>query len=281
MKEVSSWSHLGRCDPLVTPYFGGENVNYIVQYNELIQSGKIPASKRVKAIYKRLAKESQQKLINRKYVFDIEKAMRPIKFIEIICRHSKGEWAGENIRLELFQKAFIQALFGFVERKSGLRRYREAFFLCGRKNGKTTLIAGIALYMLTADKEIGAEVYTAATKYAQARLLFDEAHNMVKLFPDLSVLCRKRKNDLYYEPTMSKMQPLSRNSDSLDGLSEYASPHTIRRICSVPKKQPLCSISTFKTSNSFFCSFTSVSFTKTILRNSDKRTSPPIKTDNF
>jgi phage terminase large subunit-like protein len=75
--------------------------------------------------------------------------------------------------------------------------------------------------MLTADREAGAEVYSCATKYAQARLLFDESHNMVKLMPDLSKLTRKRKNDLYYMPTMSKMQPLSRNSDSLDGLNAH------------------------------------------------------------
>jgi len=81
------------------------------------------------------------------------------------------------------------------------------------------VLAGIALYMLTADKELGAEVYSVTTKYAQARLLFDEAHNIVKLCPDLSKLCHKRKNDLYYKPTMSKMQPLSRNSDNLDCLN--------------------------------------------------------------
>lgn len=64
-----------------------------------------------------------------------------------------------------------------------------------------------------------AEVYSTATKYAQARLLFDEAHNMIKQSPALSKHFRKRKNDLYYEPTMSKFQPLARNSDTLDGLN--------------------------------------------------------------
>ncbi len=194
-------------------------MNYIKEYNKMIQSGEIVACKRIKSIYKQLAKESEMKLISGKYVFDEARGSRPITFIEVICCHSKGEWAGESVKLELFQKAFIQALFGFVDKKTGLRRFREAFFLCGRKNGKTTLMAGLALYMLTADREAGAEVYTVATKYAQARLLFDESHNIVKLMPDLSKLTRKRKNDLYYIPTMSKMQPLSRNSDSLDGLN--------------------------------------------------------------
>ena len=103
-----------------------------------------------------------------------------------------------------FQKAFIQALFGFVDRETGLRRYREAFFLVGRKNGKSTLLAGLALYMLIADGEGGAEVYSTATKYAQAHLLFDECHNMVKQSPDLSRHMKKRKSDLYYVPGMGE-----------------------------------------------------------------------------
>lgn len=192
-------------------------MNCIVQYNDLLERGEIPAGRRIKAVYARLAAESLQP--GGKYAFDEEKANRPIEFIERFCRHSKGEWAGQPVRLELFQKAFIQALFGFVDRDTGLRRFREAFFLVGRKNGKSTLLAGLALYMLIADGEGGAEVYSTATKYAQARLLFDECHNMVKQSPDLSRHMKKRKSDLYYVPGMAKLQPLSRNSDSLDGLN--------------------------------------------------------------
>ena len=191
-------------------------MNYIVQYNDLLLRGEIPACRRIKNVYARLATETQNR---GRYIFDEAKASRPIEFIERFCRHSKGEWAGQRVSLELFQKAFIQALYGFVDAETGLRRYREAFFLVGRKNGKSTLLAGLALYMLIADGEGGAEVYSTATKYAQARLLFDECHNMVKQSPELSRHIRKRKSDLYYVPTMSKMQPLSRNSDSLDGLN--------------------------------------------------------------
>lgn len=102
----------------------------------------------------------------------------------------------QAVRLELFQKAFIQALFGFIDPQTGCRQYRESFFLVGRKNGKSTLLAGLALYMLTSDGEGGAEVYSTATKYAQARLLFDEAHNMIKQSPVLSKHFRKRKKRL-------------------------------------------------------------------------------------
>jgi len=191
-------------------------MNYIVEYNNAIQRGEINACRRVKAVYARLVED-----LNRpgKYIFDEQKAARPIAFIETFCKHSKGEWAGQPVKLELFQKAFIQALFGFVDAETGLRRYRESFFLVGRKNGKSTLLAGLALYLLTSDGEGGAEVYSTATKYAQARLLFDEAHNMIKQSPDLSRHFRKRKNDLYFSPSMSVFRPLARNSDTLDGLN--------------------------------------------------------------
>lgn len=193
-------------------------MNYIAMYNDALQRGEITACKRVKAIYARLAAETEKPGA---WEFDEGRATRPIEFIERFCKHSKGEWAGQPVRLALFQKAFIQALYGFIDPATGLRRYREAFFLVGRKNGKSTLLAELALYMLIADGEGGAEVYSTATKYAQARLLFDEAHNMVKQSPDLSRHMKKRKSDLYYLPTMSKLQPLSRNSDSLDGLNAH------------------------------------------------------------
>lgn len=192
-------------------------MNYITAYNSLIQSGEIVASRRVKQVYARLAAATAD--TSGQYVFDEQRANRPIAFIERFCKHSKGEWAGQSISLELFQKAYIQALYGFIDRDTGCRQYRESFFLVGRKNGKSTLLAGLALYMLTSDGEGGAEVYSTATKYAQARLLFDEAHNMIKQSPALARHFRKRKNDLYYTPAMAKFQPLARNSDTLDGLN--------------------------------------------------------------
>ncbi|MDO4616873.1 MAG: terminase large subunit [Lachnospiraceae bacterium] len=192
-------------------------MNYITEYNNKIQSGEIVTSRRVKAVYARLAAACME--TNGQYIFDENRANRPIAFIERFCKQSKGEWAGQGICLELFQKAYIQALYGFIDRETGCRQYKESFFLVGRKNGKTTMLAGLALYMLTSDNEGGAEVYSTATKYAQARLLFDEAHNMIKQSPALSKHFKKRKNDLYYSPAMAKFQPLARNSDTLDGLN--------------------------------------------------------------
>src|SRR5699024_3318466 len=89
------------------------------------------------------------------------------------------------------------------------------------KNGKTTMLAGIALYMMIADGEGGSEIYSLASKKDQAALLFDEAHNMIKQSPYLSKHVRKRKSDLYFDATYSKMEALSKNSNSLDGKNAH------------------------------------------------------------
>ena len=81
---------------------------------------------------------------------DEERALRPIKFIETFCKHSKGEWAGKPVILELFQKAYISALFGFIDKETNLRRYKESMFYVARKNGKSTMLSGIAAYMMIA-----------------------------------------------------------------------------------------------------------------------------------
>src|SRR5690554_2681522 len=110
-------------------------MNYVLEYWDGIQTGKYIVSKRVYRQYERLAKE-----INNpgRYIFSEERASRPVKFIETFCKHSKGEWAGKPVKLELFQKAYVSALFGFIDRETGLRRYRESLFFVGRKNGKST-----------------------------------------------------------------------------------------------------------------------------------------------
>ena len=192
-------------------------MNPILEYWDGIQSRHFIVSRRVCKLYEKLAGEI--KAPAGRYIYDESRANRPIEFIEEFCKHSKGEWAGKPVTLELFQKAFIAALFGFVDKETGLRKYRETLFLVARKNGKSTMLAAIALYCMIADDEPGAEIYSTATKRDQARLLFDEAQRMVKQSPALSKYIRKRKTDLYFDAGMSKFQPLGRNSDTLDGLN--------------------------------------------------------------
>ena len=191
--------------------------NYIDEYLESISSGKCVVGKRIRRQYEKLSRDIHDP--SGGYVFDQKKAERPIQFIERFCKHSKGEWAGKPVELELFQKAFISALFGFVHETTRERRYRETMLYVARKNGKSTLLSGIALYCLIADGEAGAEVYSVASKKDQAKLVFNEALNMVRQSPELLEITKKRKSDLYFPLTFSKMQPLGRNSDTLDGLN--------------------------------------------------------------
>ena len=193
--------------------------NYIEQYLEQIQRGKCIVSKRIRRQYEALVDDIKNPKGG--FIFNQSRAERPIAFIETFCKHSKGEWAGKPVILELFQKAYISALFGFVSETTGYRRYRETLFYVARKNGKSTLLSGIALYMLIADDEPGAEVYSVATKKDQARIIFDETNNMIRQSPDLIQVVRKRKSDLYFPLTFSKFQPLGKNSDTLDGLNSH------------------------------------------------------------
>lgn len=192
--------------------------NYIIECWQEIEKGNIVVSKRIYKQYQKLVQDIDH---HDKYVYDSAKALRPIKFIEAFCRHSKGELAGKPLILDLFQKAYISALFGFIDKDTGHRRYTESFFFVGRKNGKTTMLSAIALYMLMADGESGAEVYSVASKRDQANILFDQAHEMIKQSPDLNKNIRKRKSDLYFPHNFSKMQSLGKNSNSLDGLNAH------------------------------------------------------------
>lgn len=194
-------------------------MNYIEQYLQEIKAGKCIVCKRTRRQYEKLLDD----INNPKggYIFDQKRAEHPIIFIERFCKHSKGEWAGQPLRLELFQKAFISALFGFVDAKTGYRKYRETLFYVSRKNGKSVMLSGLALYMLIADKEAGAEVYSVASKKDQAKIIYDETFNMIRQSPDLLQVIKKRKSDLYFSLTFSKFQPLGKNSDTLDGLNSH------------------------------------------------------------
>nr|DAY78227.1 MAG TPA: Large Terminase [Caudoviricetes sp.] len=189
--------------------------NPVLEYAAAIESGEIVTSRRVAAVYKRLAAE----IHDYPERFSLSKALKPIRFIETFCKHSKGALGGQPFKLALWQRAFIAALFGFIDPDTGYRRYRETLCLMARKNGKSTLASAAALFCFMADGEKGAQVATAATKRDQAKLIFDEAHNMVKQSAALSAHVRKRKTDLYFPATLSTFQPLGANYDTLDGLN--------------------------------------------------------------
>lgn len=193
--------------------------DWVSAYWHAIEAGEVTVCQKTRTIYRRLAAEIEEDA--GRWTFDAGKGNRAIEFIERFCRHSKGEWAGKPLRLELWQKAFVCALFGFVDRETGIRRFTEAFLCIARKGGKSTLAAGILLYLLVADGEPGAEVYTVATKLDQASLIFEEASHMVEQSPLLAKRIRKRRTDIYLAAARAKMKPLGKNSNTLDGLNSH------------------------------------------------------------
>lgn len=193
-------------------------MTYIEEYYNKIVSGEIVACKRIKQVYKKLVDDIHNPKDN--WIFDIELAEKPIIFIETFCKQAQGKM-GTALQLELFQKAKLQAIFGFVDKETRLRKYQEVLTIEGRKNGKTTELAAVNLFMEIGDGEGAAECYCVATKLDQAQKCFMEIHNMVKQSPLLSKHIRKRKSDLYFAPTMSFIKALASNSNGLDGLNAH------------------------------------------------------------
>lgn len=149
--------------------------------------------------------------------FDPEQAQHAIDFFGFL-RHSKGEWAGKTFELADWQTFVIAMLFGW-RRADGTRRFREAYIEIPRKNGKSTLLSGIGLYLFFADGEQGAEVYTAATKMDQAKIVHSESISMVRKSPLLAARITITKNNLAVVATNSKYQPVGADSETLDGLN--------------------------------------------------------------
>lgn len=189
-------------------------MNWILIYYQHIQDGTVTVGQWVKLAYKMLVEGLQTKT----FFFDQKKANKAIKFIETFCRHHEGPLAPGKIVLEEWQKAFISAVFGIVD-KNGDRQFREVILEIGRKNGKTILAAAICAYHVYLDGEYGARVYMAAPKLAQAGLCYDAFYQMVKKEPQLDRLARKRRTDIYLEKTNSSIAPLAFSEKRADGLN--------------------------------------------------------------
>jgi phage terminase large subunit-like protein len=151
--------------------------------------------------------------------FDEGAAKVAIAFFGLL-RHWKGEWAGRPVVLEPWQQFIVWSLFGW-KRADGTRRFRTGYLEVARKNGKTTLAAGIGLFLVTVDGEPGAEVYSAATKKAQAKIAHTDAKEMLKQSPKLQEVLSFYRDNIHNVESSSKFEPLGRDSDSLDGLNVH------------------------------------------------------------
>ena len=153
------------------------------------------------------------------YWYDERAAQVAVNFFEKVLVHVKGEWAGRPFILQEWQReSVIKPLFGW-KRQDGSRRYRTAYIEIPRKNGKSSLAAGIALYLLFADGEYGAEVYSAAADRDQAHIVFDLAKQMAQASPALVKIAEIYKRSMVYTETMSSYKVLSADAFTKHGLN--------------------------------------------------------------
>lgn len=155
------------------------------------------------------------------FYFDERAADGAVRFFERVLRHTKGEWAGRPFMLQGWQRDdVIRPLFGWKRRRDGRRRYKYAYLGWPRKNGKSTVASGLALLLLLADAEGGAEVYSAASDRAQAGIVFDQAKAFVQESPLLQKTARLYKNEIH-APAHSKYKVLSADAYTKHGLNPH------------------------------------------------------------
>lgn len=154
------------------------------------------------------------------YWFDERAAQAVVVFFEKVLRHTKGEWHGQPFRLMPWQREILRTLFGW-KREDGTRRYRTAYIEVPRKNGKSSLAAGVALYLLFADGEPGAEIYSAAADRDQAAIVFETAKEMVEASPILLQHAEIYKRSIVVTSTHSVYRVLSAEAYTKHGINAH------------------------------------------------------------
>lgn len=153
--------------------------NYIYAYYQKIKDGSVCVGKWVQLVYEYLVSGIE----SRDFFFDQRKANNAVEWIEEHCFHTEGPLAPGNLKLALWQKAFISSVFGIVD-ENGLRHFREVLLVVARKNGKSLLAAAIAKYVWWVEGGYGANVYTLAPKLEQAEIIYQDIWQMVLLDPE-------------------------------------------------------------------------------------------------
>lgn len=187
--------------------------NYIFEYHDAIESGRIRAGKWIKLIYKILV----EGIKSGRWKFDYKKANKAINFIENFCHHSKGR--RDLLKLELWQKAIVSAIFGIIDKDTGYRQFREVFILVGRKNGKSLFAAAIMAYVAYIDGEYGGELYCLAPKLDQAEIVYDSFYKIVQGDEELDAVTKKRRSDIYIAELNTTVKKIAFNAKKADGFN--------------------------------------------------------------
>lgn len=187
--------------------------NHILEYYQAISDGTIIAGDKVKKAYKMIIEGLQSK----SFFYAPKKAKAAIEFIETFGHHHEGQLAPKRIKLELWQKALLSAIYGIVD-EDGFRQWREVFIVVGRKNGKSLLSSCISEKELFFG-EYGSRIFYCAPKLDQAAICYDALYQMIRKEPELEKLVKKRRTDIYLEQTNSSAKPIAFNAKKSDGLN--------------------------------------------------------------
>lgn len=191
--------------------------NPILEYWEKIQKKEILVCDKLYRTYRKVVRDIQNPGI---YHYSAKRANHILEFAENYCRHSKGKFGGKRVELELWEKAHLATIFGFID-DEGNRKYRESLLIVGKKNGKSLLASVVGLYMLTADGEPGPEVYAVATKKDQSKIIWLESKKMVNKSPSLKKRVKTLVSELDTSFNDGVFKPLASDSDTLDGLNVH------------------------------------------------------------
>ena len=186
-------------------------------YAKLVIQGEIIANKWVKLACERHLKDLKRSKedSNFPWKFDEEKGWRPIRFIEKKCHPTKGSF--KHLVMQPWQHFVVGSMFGWVNKETGVRRYRESLIFVARKNGKTELESGLADYMAGFDGENGPNVYFLANSQKQASLLYEGSRTMIQKSPWLSDRFVPNRSEIRYPKTGGKILAMSAEKNNKDG----------------------------------------------------------------
>ncbi|MBK8477780.1 MAG: hypothetical protein IPL39_16190 [Opitutaceae bacterium] len=183
-------------------------------YARSVVDGEVPACRWVRLACERHARDR----LSGKWFWDVAAAERAISFLKLL-RHYKGEFAGRPFEPEPWQAFIVGSVFGWKLKKGGLRRFRYALVVVPRKCGKTFMGAGVGLKLLCDDDEPAAEIYSLATKEAQARILWKDGRQIVRRSPGFGEVLRCSISEIKHDESVSVWSPLGADSQTLDGLN--------------------------------------------------------------
>ena len=199
-----------------------EDYSPILEYYERIKSGDEVVSRKIARVYRKLVEDlcGSVGADGTVYHYSHSRANHILEFAENYCRHSKGKLGGQLVVLELWEKAMLAAMFGFID-DEGRRRYREIILIVAKKNGKSLIGSIVGLYLQVGDGEPGAEVYAVATKKDQAKIIWGEAKRMVNKSPELRRIIKPLVGEMDCAANESVFKPLASDTDTLDGLNVH------------------------------------------------------------